>query len=155
MRLELALGVDPTLDPGAVRTAEGLRAVAAELEWRRAELAAARAAGGASRARLLAGPLAGQLPAEEGGVETVWAPLPLDRASAEQAASAPAEQAPPAADEHAALAVEEHASFTEEEAEEDHEPAAEAADEAVVADPAVMEPAAPLPAGMEETEARP
>lgn len=155
VRLELALGVDPTLDPGAVRTAEGLRVVAAELEWRRAELAAARAAGGASRARLLAGPLAGQLPAEEGGVETVWAPLPLDRASPEQAASTPAEQASPAADEHAAPLAEEHASLTEEEAEEDHEPAAEVADDAVAADPEVMEPAAPLPAGMEETEARP
>ncbi|MEE2941681.1 MAG: glycosyltransferase [Planctomycetota bacterium] len=146
-RLELALAGDTSLDPGATRTAEGLRAIAAELEWRRAELAAARAAGGASRARLLAGPLAGQAAAEDGGAETGWAPLPLDRATAGQPAAPPE------------VLAEERASFAEEDAEEDPEedaePASEAADDAVAAAPAAAEPPGPLPARKEETEVHP
>ena len=131
-------------DAGAARVADGLRAIAADLEWRRAELAAARAAGGASRARLLAGHVA----AEDVGVEPAWAPLPLDRAVPEQTVSSPEEPA-------AASGVEECASFTEEAAEEAPESAPEAADDPEITEPVEMEPQGPLSTRQEEIEVRP
>lgn len=154
-RLELALGGDVALDPGAALTAEGLRTIAAELEWRRAELAAARAAGGASRARLLAGPLAGQMTAEDGRAETNWAPLPLDRAIAEQAPPDPEEHAAPGGDEDASITEEEAGDDPDPDPEPEPEPAPEAGDDAVVAAPAAMEPPAPLPAREEDTKVSP
>lgn len=131
-RLRAALGLEGAapdgrhpLEEGVARASDALRSMTAELEWRRAEMAAARAAGGALRAKLLAGPLARRVAGWDRGADSSWAPVPLDRAaegSSEDAGAGAAETAEETPD-----------------------------DSVVVAAPRPVEPPAPLPSSSEET----